>query len=228
MEKASVYITIGFSNYCKVPCSSETGGTTVTQFWLLFWAYGSLNIFAFVYSIHNFRKAGSHKVLNSYHLQWNQVLVVGWDPSFLPCPWESAKWLTVEVARIKHQTTITTATTKSTKKPEPSISMDIFHIQTIKASGLSIRLTAVNLLAKRDVSVSHNLMYTFRQFHGSLSSSSFFFIWDLFQSLSQILSLAVKAPQQHSLDCVEPQDTHASLGDPGRKNLWSSKGIVYF
>lgn len=64
---------------------------------------------------------------------------------------------------------------------QPSISMNIFHIQTIKASGLSIRLKAVKLLAKRDVSVSHNLMYTFRQFHGSLSSSSFFFIWDPFQ-----------------------------------------------
>lgn len=87
MEKACVYITIVFPNCCKVPCSSEIGGTTATQFWFLFWAYGSLNIFAFVYSIPNFRKAGSHKVLNPYHLQWNQELAVGWDPSFLPCPW---------------------------------------------------------------------------------------------------------------------------------------------
>lgn len=44
---------------------------------------------------------------------------------------------------------------------QPSISMDIFHIQTIKASGLSIRLKAANIWAKRDVSISHNLMYTF-------------------------------------------------------------------
>lgn len=67
------------------------------------------------------------------------------------------------------------------KKPPTSILMNIFLIQTIKASGLSIRLKAVRLLAKRDVSVSHNLMYTFRQFHGSFRSYGFFFIWDLFQ-----------------------------------------------
>lgn len=31
------------------------------------------------------------------------------------------------------------------------------------------------------------------------------------------LSLDVKAPEQHSPGCAEPQDTHASLSDPGRK-----------
>lgn len=137
----------------------------------LFCTSGSLNIFAFDYPIPNSRKAWSHKPLNPFHLQWNQEVAVGWDPSFLPCPWESAKWLAMEVCFQK----------KKTPTLQPSISMNIFHIQTIKASGLSIRLKAVKLLAKRDVSVSHNLMYTFRQFHASLSSSSFFFIWDPFQ-----------------------------------------------
>jgi len=81
--------------------------------------------------------------------------------------------------------------TKKKTTLKPSISMNIFHIQTIKASGLSIRLKAVKLLAKRDVSISQNLMYTFRQFHGSVSSSSFFFIWDPFQPLSLRLRLFI-------------------------------------
>lgn len=182
MDLEDAYIhTIEFSNYCKVHSQSEIGGTTTFQSRFLFWTSGTLNIFGFDYPKPNSRKVWAHKTLNPFHLHWNQKLVVGWDPSFLPCPWESAKRLAMETCFQKKK--------NQTKKQQntalqPSISMNIFHNQTIKASGLSIRLKAVKLLAKRDVSVSHNLMYTFRQFHGSLSSSSFFFIWDPFQPLS--------------------------------------------
>lgn len=97
--------------------------------------------------------------------------------------------------------------------------MNIFLIQTIKASGLSIRLKAVRLLAKRDVSVSHNLMY-FQAVSWIIQ-----ILWFLFHLGSipapiietQSLYLAVKTPQQHNLGCVQPQDACVSLGDPERK-----------